>query len=153
MIVSDHVLGIDAGGQPAGDADATHLQRLQGQALRREHVAHLRGADAECDRAERAVRGGVAVAAGDRHARLRQPELGTDHVHDALAVVIETGEANPEVAAVALERRHHVLGHQVDERPRPLPRRHDVVGRGKRPIGPRHLPAAQPQRIECLRCA
>ena len=27
---------------------------------------------------------GVAVAAHDRHARLREPELGTDHVHDAL---------------------------------------------------------------------
>ena len=34
--------------------------------------------------AERAVRRRVAVAAGDRHARLRQPELGPDHVHDAL---------------------------------------------------------------------
>ena len=68
--------------------------------------------------AERAVRRGVAVAAGDRHPRLREPELRADHVHDALPVVVEPGEAHAEVAAVALERRHHVLGHHVEERPR-----------------------------------
>ena len=64
--------------------DAPHLERLHRQALRGEHVAHLRGADAERDRAERAVRGGVAVAAGDRHARLREAQLRPDDVDDAL---------------------------------------------------------------------
>ena len=55
--------------------DAADLERRHRERLRREHVAHLRRADAERDRAERAVRRGVAVAAADRHARLRQAEL------------------------------------------------------------------------------
>ena len=55
------------------------------QRLRGEHVLDLAGADAERQRAERAVRGRVAVAAHDRHARLREALLGPDHVHDALA--------------------------------------------------------------------
>ena len=63
------------------------FMRIERQALRREHVAHLRGADAERDRAQRAVRRGVAVAARDRHARLRETELGTDHVDDALVFI------------------------------------------------------------------
>ena len=48
-----------------GHADAAHLQRIHRQTLRREHVAHLRRADAERDGAERAVRRGVTVAARD----------------------------------------------------------------------------------------
>ena len=43
------------------------------------------GADAKCQRAEGAMRGGVAIAADYRHAGLRKAELGTDYVHDALA--------------------------------------------------------------------
>ena len=82
--LEDHVLRVDARREPAVDLDPPDLQRLHRQALRREDVAHLRRADAEGDGAERAVRRGVAVAAGDRHARLRQPQLRPDHMHDAL---------------------------------------------------------------------
>ena len=74
----DHVLGIDAGRELAVDVDAADLERLERQALRGEHVAHLRRADAERDGAERAVRRRVAVAARDRHPGLRQPELRAD---------------------------------------------------------------------------
>ena len=77
--------------------------RAQRQALGREHVAHLAGADAEGHRAEGAVRGGVAVAAGDRHAGLREPELGPDHVHDALLPARRVEEADAVLGAVALE--------------------------------------------------
>ena len=71
----DHVLRVHAGAKLAVDVDAPNLQRIEREALRREHVAHLRGADAEGDGAERAVRRRVAVAAGDRHARLGEAEL------------------------------------------------------------------------------
>ena len=54
------------------------------EALRGEHVLHFAGADAEGQRAERAVRGGVAVSANDGLAGLRDSEFGTDDVHDAL---------------------------------------------------------------------
>jgi hypothetical protein len=111
----------------------------------------LRRANAERDRAKRAVRRGVAVAARDRHSRLRETELGADHVHDALTVVIKTGEADAEVAHVALERRQHVLGHHVEKWPLPVLRRDDVIGRRKGAVRPRHLPAARTQLVECLR--
>ena len=73
------------------------------QALRGQHVLDLAGADAEGERAERAVRGGVAVAADDRHARLGQAQLGTDDVHDALLGRAEVEQADAELAAVAAQ--------------------------------------------------
>jgi hypothetical protein len=93
----------------------------------------------------------MAVAAGDRHARLRQPELGPDDVDDPLPAVVEPRQPDPEVPAVALERGDHVLGQHVEEGARLLTGRHDVVDRGKRPVGARHRPAARPQGVERLR--
>ena len=110
---------------------------LERQALRGQHVADLRGADAEGDGAERAVRGRVAVAARDRHARLRQPELRADDVDDALLVAIGRLKTDAEVAAVAFERRGHFLGHDVEERALLRTRRHDVIDRGDRALGKR----------------
>ena len=80
-----------------------------------------------------------------------KPELRADDVHDALAVVVEAGEAKAELADVALERGHHVLGHHVEERPRPHLRGHDVIDGGEGAIGPRDLPAPQAQFVERLR--
>ena len=63
-----------------GPQASVHLDReragpLLEQALRREHLRDLAGADAERQRAQRAVRAGVAVAADDRAARLREAQL------------------------------------------------------------------------------
>ena len=60
-------------------------------------------ADAECQRSERAMRAGMAVAAHDRAARQRQSELGTDDVHDALAAAVEVEERHAEFDDVAPE--------------------------------------------------
>ena len=57
------------------------------QRLCREHMLHLRRADAEGERAERAVGRGVAVAAHQRDARQREALLRADDVADALALV------------------------------------------------------------------
>ena len=57
----------------------------------------------------------------------------------------------PKSRQLRFERGDHVLGHHVEERPLPLPGRHDVIDGRERPIGPRNLPAALPQRIERLR--
>ena len=116
----DDVLGVDAGRQRAVDVDAADLQRIERQALRGEDVADLRGADAERDGAERTVRGRVAVAAGDGHARLRQSQFGADHMNDALVLAAGSArrpELNAELAAVALERGRHLFGGDVEERP------------------------------------
>ena len=86
MIARIRSLAVTPARQRAVDA---HLQRRRAplqQALRGQHVLDLAGADAEGERAEGAVGGGVAVAADDGHARLREPELGPDDVHDAAAV-------------------------------------------------------------------
>ena len=49
-----------------------------------ENVFDFAGSDAECERAECAMRGGVAIAADHGHAGLRQAQLGSDDMHDAL---------------------------------------------------------------------
>src|SRR5690606_21782706 len=117
----------------------------------REHVAHLRRADAEGHRPEGAVRRGVTVAARDGHARLREPELGTYHVHDALTAGHMVVEGNTELAAVLLERREHGLGHLVRERPGEVLRRHDVVHGRESAVRKAHAPAAAAQVVEGLR--
>ena len=64
----------------------------------------LARADAERQRAERAVRGGVGVAADDRHARLGDAQLRPDDVDDALALGAERVQRDAELVAVGLER-------------------------------------------------
>ncbi len=151
MMLEDHVLRVDAAGQPAADADAPHLQRIHRETLRGEDVAHLRRADAERDGAERAVRRGVAVAAGDGHPRLREPQLGPDDVHDALDPAREIEQPDPGGAAVALQRRQHVLGHDVQERPPLVERGNDVIDRADRALGKAHPPSPRAQHVERLR--
>ena len=77
-------LAVAPGGELAVDGDGHRAGPLLGQRLGGEHVLDLAGADAEGQRAEGAVGGGVAVAAHDRHARLGEALLGADDVDDAL---------------------------------------------------------------------
>ena len=147
----NHVLGIDAALERAAHVDAPHLQRIERQALRRQHVAHLRGADAEGNGPEGSVCGGVAVAARDGHSRLSQTELGADHVHDALVVAARRPQRNAELATVPLERHGHVFGHDVEKRPPHCRGRHDVIDRREGAIRPCDAPAVLPQHVERLR--
>ena len=120
----DHVLGGDPVAELARVGDPHRLRPLLHQALGREHVLDLRGADPEGERAEGAVGRGVAVAADDRQPGLGEPELGADHVHDPLAVGAERVERDPELLAVSLQR--------LDLDPR------ELVGdqpRGRRAVG------------------
>ena len=82
--VQDQVLGRDAGAELAVDAQLERLGLRLQQRLRGQHVLDFARADAERQRAERAVRRGVAVAADDRHAGLRVALLRADDVDDAL---------------------------------------------------------------------
>ena len=101
----DHVLGRQTGRQVAGELEQHRLRAALGQRLRREHVLDLGGADPERERAEGAVRRRVAVAADDRLAGLREPELGPDHVDDSLAARARRVELDPELVAVARAAR------------------------------------------------
>ena len=93
----------------------------------------------------------MAVAARDDHSWLRESELGADHVHDALVLVIRRPERDAELAAVALERDGHFLGHHVEERTPLRAGRHDVIDRRERSFRECHAPAMLPQHVERLR--
>ena len=111
----------------------------------------LGGADAVGERAERAMRRGVAVAANQRHARQREALLRADDVADALphielVVVFEAeqlgvlgeigdlrGALGIGIGQVAVRGRHVVVDHQQRLLRRP------------------HLAAGQPQPLERLR--
>ena len=112
------VLGGDAVGELAVDGDRHGPERLERQGLGGEHVLDLGGADAERERAERAVRRGVAVTADDGHARLGQPELRADDVHDALLGVAHRVDRDAELLAVAAQRLDLGAAHRVGDRAR-----------------------------------
>ena len=119
-------------------------QRLGGRDL-----LALAGADAERQGAERAVRAGVAVAADDRHAGLREAELRSDDVDDALLRVAHRVQADAELGAVGAQRldlgaADRVLDHQRSGRD-------VVVLGGDREVGTADRAAGQPQPVEGLR--
>ena len=91
---------VTPGGSCAVDGDAHVLRLLLDQRLRGEHVLDLGGADAVRERAERAVRRGMAVAADDRRARQGEALLRPDDVDDALAVVELVEVLDAELARV-----------------------------------------------------
>ena len=78
---------VTPGGQLAVDGDAHVLRLALDQRLRGEHMLDLAGADAVGERAEGAVRRGMAVAADDGHAGQGEALLGADDVDDALPAV------------------------------------------------------------------
>ena len=115
MIASTMSFAVTPGGRRALDGDRHRPRRALGQRLGREHVLDLAGADAEGERAERAVGRGVAVAADDGHPGLREPLLGSDDVDDALAGVAHPVEPDAELATVLLEHLDLAAGHRVGD--------------------------------------
>ena len=144
-------MALTPGRQFAVDVDRHRLERPQRQRLGGEHVLDLRGADAHRQRAEGAVGGGVAVAADDRHARLGQPELRADDVHDALLDVAHRVQPDAEFGAVAPQRLDLGARDRVGDRLVDVDRRHVVVLGGDREVGSAHRAAGQPQSVEGLR--
>ena len=143
-------MAVTPNGQAAFDADFQRPRFVLQERLGGQHVLDFAGADAEGQGAERPVGGRVAVAANDRHARLRQPQFRSDDVDDALIAVVEVVEANTEVLAVLPQGIDLLLGDLVGDRQRAAGGRHVVVDRGHGPLGPPHLPSGEPQRFEGL---
>jgi hypothetical protein len=96
----DDVLGGDALGQFAVDLDQHVLGFFLDQRLGGQHVLDLRGADAEGQRAEGAMRRGVAVAADDGGAGQGEALLRADDVDDALALVVLGEVLDAEIGCV-----------------------------------------------------
>jgi hypothetical protein len=120
------------------------------QRLRRQHVLDLAGADAKGQGAQRAVGGGVAVPADDRHAGQAEALLGPDDVDDALVGAGYALQLDAELLAVAGQRLDLLLGDLVGDRQRAVGGGHVVVDRGQGEIRPAHAAAAQPQALERL---
>ncbi len=99
----NQVLRRDARGQPSAHVDGERARLALQQALGRENVADLRRADAERERAERAMRARVTVPADDGLARLRDPELRADDVNDAALRMPQAEQLDAELAAVRFE--------------------------------------------------
>src|SRR2546430_371356 len=116
------------------------------------NVAHLGGADAEGDRADGAVGRGVAVAARDRHAGLREAELGTDHVHNALLARRHVEERQAEVLHVADHVDRHLLGQRIGVGAGLVGRRDDVIERAEGALGHPDFQLRIPEHLKRLRC-
>ena len=149
------VLGRDAAGELALDLDQHVLRLLGQQRLRRHHVLDLAGADAVRQRAERAVGGGVRVAADHGHAGQGGALLGPDHVDDALALGQERkvgGRA--ELADVPVQRDDLLLADRVGDAvvaALPAGGRRVVVGGGHDRADAPDLAAGLAQPFEGLR--
>ena len=131
-------LAVEPLGQLADDVDGHHLRPGLRQRLGGEHVLDLAGADAERDRAERAVRRRVGVAAHDRHARLGEAELRADDVHDALVEVAHRVQADAELLALRAQRLDLRARDRVGDRLVEVGRRDVVVLGGERQVGTTH---------------
>ena len=84
----NQIFGRNSRRHQAIDLDCESLGFFLQQTLRSEHVADLGGTYAEGERAESAMRGGVAVAADDGFTGLRHTELRSDDVHDATPCIL-----------------------------------------------------------------
>ena len=120
------------------------------EALGREHVLHFARPDPEGQRAERAVRRGMRVAAHDHHAGLGGAELGADHVHDPLVGRAQVEQLDAEIARVRGECLELPLRDGVVDGKCPVAGGDVVVHGGEREIGPSHPPPRPAQAAEGL---
>src|SRR5208337_3003549 len=111
-------------------------------------MLHLAGADAEGQRAERAVGGSVTIAADHRHAGLGEPELRSDYVHDTLAVAVDAQQSNAKFPAVGVELRQLFSGDLVDDGERAIRCGNAVVDRGDGQVRPADSQTAFAQSLE-----
>ena len=150
MIAEDDVLGGHPGRQVAVDGDGHGARRALRQRLGGQDVLDLAGADAEGQRPESAVGGGVAVAADDGQAGLGEAELGADDVDDALAGVAHREEADAELVAVPGQGLHLPGRDRVGHRLVDVGGRDVVVHRGQRQVGAADRAAGQAEPVERL---
>ena len=144
------VLGGDAAAKLPIDTQLEGFRSRLQQRLRGQHVLDFACADAEGQSAESAVRGGVAIAADDGHARLGEAKLGADDMHDALLRIGQVVHANAELAAIVPKRVDLLFGNGVGNRQPAIGRRNIMVGDGDRQFGPADLAACQPQTFKGL---
>src|SRR5438876_2356251 len=130
--------------------DQHRLRRALRQRLRCQNMLDLRSANTEGQRAERAVSTSVAIAADDSHARLREPQLRANHMHNALLGRVHVEEANLEFAAIFLQRFDLFFCDRIKNWGAPWFGRDIVVNCGDRPKWFADLATSDAQPIKCL---
>jgi hypothetical protein len=145
----NHILRGHTERQLPDEPEPHRLRLALREGLGREHVLDLGRPDPERKRPEGAVRRGVAVAADDRHAGLRDPELRADDVDDALPAAAGRVEGDAELLAVSPQSVE--LGPRERVADRPLLGGDVVVHRRDGEVGAPHAATCQPQALEGLR--
>ena len=97
-----------------------------------EDVAHLTGANPECDCTECSVGCGVGVPAGDGHTGLGDALLGSNDVHDALLAGAAIEESDTVVSTVFAQFLDHRVRERIGEWLRDFIGRNDVVDKSRK---------------------
>ena len=114
-------------------------------------MLHFGCSNAESQCTESAVRAGVAVAAHNRHPRLRQPQLRPNHVHDPLIGRIHVEESDTEFFAVSLQGRNLLGRNQIGNGSSSRLGWNIVIDSGYGARGLAHFSSRDSQTIESLR--
>src|SRR3546814_728351 len=148
--VQDDVLGADTGADVALDAHLHRPGRLKQQCLGRQHMLDLAGPDAEGERADPAVAGGVAVAADDRRAGQRKALFRPNDMDDTLFGRDRVDIADAIVRRVLFQRRKLRRAFGVGDRQAVAPRAPPAVStrpEASVPVPPWQAVGRSPQTI------
>ncbi len=121
------------------------------QALGRHHMLDLGSADAEGQRGQGAVGGGVRIAAHDGHAGQRRALLRADHMHDAAPTVADGKIPQIQRAGVGVQRLDLEAGDGIGDGGESGIGRGVVIGHRHHRIPPPRLAPGQLQPLERLR--
>ena len=138
--------------QRSVDRDAHGFRLFLPQRLGRENVAQLvRLPDRHCESAERPLGRRVRVTADDEQAGLREPQLGSDHVRDALPRIVHADVLDSELARVLVEPFDDVPDLRIGDAcgaSRAIQARQVMIGDGQRLPGLAHLAPFDAQLVE-----
>src|SRR5262245_65878548 len=90
----------------------------------------------------------MAIAAGERHSRLGQAQLRTDHVDDALVLVVQMEKLYTKLRNVFFQSLMQLLGFGIKKRPGSNMSGYDVVDRRERPFWKCHVHNLLAQHVE-----
>ena len=139
--VEDNIFCVDAGAKFAPDLDLADFEGRERHGLGGQDVSNLAGADAESDRTESTVGGGMGISASDGGAGLGDALFWTHNVDDALLAGWNVEEGDTEFGAVFAEFLDHGVSQRILEGFDSLIGRNNMVDRGKGAIGEGDLQA------------
>ena len=97
-----------------------------------QHVLDFARANPKRQRTESAMGAGVTVAADNRHTRLSQTKLRSDHVNNPLFVRVDIKELDAEISTVATQSINLFCSNRIGNRQRTISGGNVVIDRGDR---------------------